>query len=128
MCACGPGTVGGASPETASASGTTATVTTVASSSSSASSGAGGMGAGGMSSTAETATTGAGASTPEPPKEMDLHDAILFDNPKNLADWPVSTKITEVVFQPGGKDGVRIEFSKKDGPGRWPDITPPGWD
>ncbi len=59
---------------------------------------------------------------------MDLHDAIVFDNPKNLADWPVGTKITEVVFQPGGKDGVRIEFAKKDGPGRWPDVTPPGWD
>src|SRR5207302_1181565 len=24
--------------------------------------------------------------------------------------------------------GIHVEFSKRDGAGRWPDITPPGWD
>ena len=23
--------------------------------------------------------------------------------------------------------GISVQFSKKDGPGRWPDVTPPGW-
>ncbi len=53
----------------------------------------------------------------------------LFDNPFNLADWAVTTHITAVEFQYKGKDGVRVEFSKRDGPGSWPDrrvaIGPP---
>ncbi len=89
------------------------------------------MGAGGMgpaASSATAATSGAGAGPQDPPKELDLHEATLFDNPSDMANWAVTTKITEVDFQPNGKDGVRIVFDKKDGPGRWPDITPPGWD
>jgi len=62
------------------------------------------------------------------PTELDLHDAILFDNPVDLADWPVTTLITAVEFQYRGQDGVHVAFSKLDGPERWPDVTPPGWD
>lgn len=61
------------------------------------------------------------------PTTLDLHEATMFDNPVNLADWPVTTQITEVDFQYMGMDGVHVEFSKRDGPGSWPDITPPGW-
>ena len=61
------------------------------------------------------------------PATLDLHQVILFDNPTNLADWPVTTQITAVEFQYMGVDGVRVEFSKRDGPGSWPDVTPPGW-
>jgi hypothetical protein len=39
----------------------------------------------------------------------------------------VTTTITEVDFQYMGQDGVHVEFSKRDGPGSWPDVTPPGW-
>ncbi len=61
------------------------------------------------------------------PNTLDLHEAMIFDNPPNLADWPVTTLITDVEFQYMGMDGVHVEFSKRDGPGSWPDVTPPGW-
>jgi hypothetical protein len=61
------------------------------------------------------------------PTMLDLHQVTLFDNPSNLADWAVTTQITEVDFQYMAMDGVHVEFSKRDGPGSWPDITPPGW-
>ncbi len=57
------------------------------------------------------------------PTTLDLHVATLFDNPANLADWPITTTITEVDFA----DGIHVEFSKRDD-GSWPDVTPPGWD
>lgn len=56
--------------------------------------------------------------------ELDLHQATLHDNPADEADWTVSTTITKLEFT---NDGVHVEFSKQDGDGRWPDITPPGW-
>jgi len=62
------------------------------------------------------------------PTELDLHQATLYDNPVNMGDWPVTTTITYLEFQYNGGDGVHVEFSKKDGPESWPDITPPGWD
>ncbi len=61
------------------------------------------------------------------PTTLDLHQVTLFDNPANLADWPVTTLITDVEFQYMGQDGVHVEFSKQDGSGSWPDVTPPGW-
>lgn len=67
------------------------------------------------------------APPPPQPTTLNLHQATMFDNPSNLADWPVTTFITEVDFQYNGKDGVHVEFSKKDD-GSWPDVTPPGWD
>jgi hypothetical protein len=39
--------------------------------------------------------------------------------------WPATTEITRLECR---TNGVYVEFSKKDGPGRWPDIVPPGWD
>ena len=65
--------------------------------------------------------------TMPPPTTLDLHQATIYDNPMNLADWPVTTTITEVDFQYNGQDGVHIAFDKRDGPGSWPDITPPNW-
>jgi hypothetical protein len=61
------------------------------------------------------------------PSMLDLHDATILDNPPNLADWPVTTTITDLEFQYNGMDGVHVEFSKRDGAGSWPDVTPPGW-
>jgi hypothetical protein len=37
----------------------------------------------------------------------------------------VTTLITTLDIR---SDGALVEFSKKDGAGRWPDVTPPGWD
>jgi hypothetical protein len=62
-----------------------------------------------------------------PQTMLDLHQVTLFDNPANLADWAVTTQITDVEFQYMGMDGIHVEFSKRDGPGSWPDVTPPGW-
>jgi hypothetical protein len=53
-----------------------------------------------------------------------MHQIILYNNPSNLADWPITTELTLVEFG----DNVHVEFSKQDGADRWPDITPPGWD
>ena len=62
---------------------------------------------------------------PGGPTELDLHSVTLYSNPPDLADWPVTTRLTAVDFT---SDGVRVEFSKRDGPDRWPDVVPPGWD
>ncbi len=62
------------------------------------------------------------------PTTLDLHQATIYDNPTSLADWPETTAITALAFQYQGGDGVHLEFSKKDGPESWPDVTPPGWD
>ena len=67
------------------------------------------------------------AATDGPRTTLDLHQATIFDNPTNLADWPVTTLITDVEFQYMGSDGVHVEFSKRDGTSSWPDVTPPGW-
>jgi hypothetical protein len=62
------------------------------------------------------------------PTTLDLKQAVILDNPPSLADWPVTTTITDLEFQYNGQDGVHVEFSKRDGPGSWPDVVPPGWD
>jgi len=51
--------------------------------------------------------------------------AQIHNSPLNLASWPVTSAISVVELRP---NGVHVEFSKQDGPGRWPDYTPPGWD
>jgi hypothetical protein len=48
----------------------------------------------------------------------------LYSNAPDLADWPVTTTLTEVDFT---NDGVALTFSKQDGADRWPDVVPPGW-
>jgi hypothetical protein len=54
----------------------------------------------------------------------DLNQVTLYSNPPDLASWPVTTQLTEVDFT---TNGVHVAFSKEDGAGRWPDVTPPGW-
>jgi hypothetical protein len=76
--------------------------------------------------TSTSASSGAGGmmqACPGGPGELDLHLATLYSNPPDLADWPVTTTLTEVDFG----DGVHLAFSKQDGADRWPDVTPPGW-
>jgi hypothetical protein len=51
--------------------------------------------------------------------------AIIRNSPLTLPTWPITTKITLVDI---GPTGVHLDFSKNNGAGRWPDITPPGWD
>lgn len=54
-----------------------------------------------------------------------MSEATILNNPSTLADWPITTRITRLELRP---DGIHVEFSKRDGGGSWPDITPPGWD
>ena len=55
---------------------------------------------------------------------IDLRSATMLNSPTGFADWTISTAITGLDIQ---ASGIRIDFSKKDGPGRWPDVFPPGW-
>jgi hypothetical protein len=57
--------------------------------------------------------------------QINMSAASIYNSPTDLASWNVSTAITSVNF---GGDGISVQFSKKDGSGRWPDVTPPGWD
>jgi len=61
-----------------------------------------------------------------PSDAIDLGSAIITArSPQDVAGWPITTAITGMDFN---STGVRVDFSKKDGPGRWPDVVPPGWD
>lgn len=62
--------------------------------------------------------------TPAAGDQINMSAAQIYNSPSDLASWTVSTAITSVAF---GGDGISVQFSKKDGPGRWPDVTPPGW-
>jgi hypothetical protein len=56
---------------------------------------------------------------------VDLHQvAIMGGSARDVANWPVTTTIRALNFN---ANGVAVDFSKKSGPGRWPDVTPPGW-
>ena len=60
-----------------------------------------------------------------PTDGIDLRPAIITGgSPGDVAYWPITTKIDAMDFG----NGVHVDFSKKDGAGRWPDVTPPGWD
>jgi hypothetical protein len=54
-----------------------------------------------------------------------LSSMIIRDSPLSLGSWPITTALKVVEMRPSG---IHVEFSKQNGPGRWPDWTPPGWD
>jgi len=56
---------------------------------------------------------------------FDMSQATIRNSPLDLASWPITTALTTVDIRPSG---IAVDFSKKDGPGRWPDVVPPGWD
>jgi hypothetical protein len=56
---------------------------------------------------------------------IDLRQATILNSPRDLAAWPATATITRLDLR---ASGIHVEFSKKDGRGRWPDVTPPGWD
>lgn len=55
---------------------------------------------------------------------LDLSTVNVVHSP-DARQWPITTALTQVKF-----DGstTRVNFTRKDGPDRWPDVTPPGWD
>jgi hypothetical protein len=62
--------------------------------------------------------------TPAAPDQINMAAAKIYNSPLDMANWNVSTALTSIDFR---GDGISVQFSKKDGPGRWPDVTPPGW-
>ena len=55
---------------------------------------------------------------------IDLSTATVYNSPPDVASWAVTTAITELEVTTAG---IHVAFDKSDGPGRWPDVTPPGW-
>ena len=47
-----------------------------------------------------------------------------MNSPSDVASWPATATLQVLDL---GQNGVHIDFTKKSGPGRWPDYTPPGW-
>jgi hypothetical protein len=55
---------------------------------------------------------------------FDFTRAVQHRGPA-FTDWPATTEITRLEMR---ATGVHIEFSRRDGAGRWPDVTPHGWE
>jgi hypothetical protein len=55
---------------------------------------------------------------------FDLKQATILDSPDNFAFFAETARITTLVMGPGG---INVDFTKKNGPDRWPDIVPPGF-
>jgi hypothetical protein len=58
---------------------------------------------------------------------IDLATAAVYNSPPDIAQWPITTTITELHMRPRGvqPEGISLVFS---GQQTWPDYTPPGWD
>lgn len=50
--------------------------------------------------------------------------ATIENSPFDLASWCIGAKITSVQFL---GNSFRVDFSRREGGGRWPDFTPLGW-
>lgn len=50
--------------------------------------------------------------------QIDLADVTIINSP-DVRDWPVTAHLSLLEFRP---TGIHVEFSKKDGPDRWPDV------
>jgi hypothetical protein len=55
---------------------------------------------------------------------FDLRNATILDSPDDFSGWPETATITALDMLP---IGINVEFTKKHGPDRWPDIIPPGF-
>ena len=50
--------------------------------------------------------------------------ARIWDNPSDLGTWPIGARITYLEFT---GFSMRVDFDRREGPNRWPDVVPPGW-
>jgi hypothetical protein len=55
---------------------------------------------------------------------FDLSQAVILNSPQDLARWPEAAKITRIDIDPFA---FRVDFDKRQGPGKWPETVPPGW-
>lgn len=50
--------------------------------------------------------------------------AKIWDSPPDVGVWPETTKITSIEFT---GNAMRVDFDRREGPNRWPDQIPPGF-
>jgi hypothetical protein len=60
-----------------------------------------------------------GPGGPAPGDSIDMTQASIYNSPRDLGYWAVTTKITSVIFTPGA---FLVDFDKRTGGGRWPDV------
>ena len=53
-----------------------------------------------------------------------LRQAVILDSPDDFRIFAETAKITSLVM---GPSGINVDFTRKNGPDRWPDIFPPGF-
>jgi hypothetical protein len=54
-----------------------------------------------------------------PPEAIDLAQAAILNSP-DVTGWTPTATITSVDIRP---DGIHVDFTKRDGPDSWPDVT-----
>jgi hypothetical protein len=57
-------------------------------------------------------------------QSFNIQTAKFWDNPADAGTWPVGTRITYIEFT---GSSMRVDFDRRDGADRWPDVVPPGW-
>jgi len=73
---------------------------------------------------ANAVTSAASAATAMAVQPFNLQQATILDSPDNFAFFAETAKITTLIM---GPSGINVDFTKKNGPDRWPDIFPPGF-
>ena len=56
---------------------------------------------------------------PGPGDALNLGLATIENSPRDVASWPATATITQLDL---GNNGAHVEFTKRDGPGSWPDV------
>jgi len=57
-------------------------------------------------------------------QSFNIRTAKFWDNPPDTGSWPIGAKITSIEFT---GFSMRVDFDRREGPNRWPDVVPPGW-
>jgi hypothetical protein len=73
---------------------------------------------------ANAVTTTPSNASPMKVQPFSLQQATILDSPDNFAFFAETAKITTLIM---GPNGINVDFTKKNGPDRWPDIIPPGF-
>ena len=64
-------------------------------------------------------TTPFSAASPFTVQLFDLQKANIWDNPPDFKSWAETSQVTSVTFT---DDAILVDFDKRDGPDRWPDV------
>jgi hypothetical protein len=64
-------------------------------------------------------TTAFSGASPFTVQLFDLQKANIWDNPPDFKSWAETSRVTSIVFT---DDAILVDFDKRDGPDRWPDV------